>query len=119
MGKLIFKLKNVTDEEAEEVRLLLADNNIAIYETDSGFFGTSVAGFWLCDDAQQESANTLLKDYAQQRLQRVRSEYQRQREAGEVETFWQRCARQPLRLLVAMLVVSLILTISIMPFFVL
>jgi len=119
MGSLIFKLRNVTDEEANEVRLLLADNSIAIYETDSGFFGTSVAGFWLHDDDQRETAKALLDEYAQQRLLRVRDEYQRQRDAGELETFRQRVVRQPIRFLGALLVVAVILIISIMPFFVL
>ena len=117
MSNLIFKLKNVTSEEAGEVRQLLEDNNIAIYETDSGFFGTSVAGYWLEDISEKPRARTLLADYAQQRQQRVQAEYRAKYELGEIETFWQRFKNQPLRLSLSLVVVVLILSISIIPFF--
>ena len=116
MGRLIFRLKYVTDEEADEVRQLLIDNDIAHYETASGLFGTSVAGIWLKDNSQEEIARTLLKDYGEQRAERVRQEHQNQRDLGEVETFWQRCKTQPLRLLFAFVAVGCILFFSIMPF---
>lgn len=117
MACLIFKLKHVTQEEADEVRQLLADNNIGIYETDTGLFGTSVAGFWLVDDGDEATAKALLDNYAKERLQRVRGEYQRQRQLGQVETFWQRCKTQPLRLGLAVLAIGAILSLSVLPFF--
>ena len=117
MAYLIFKLKYVTQEEADEVRQLLTDHNIAYYETGAGMFGTSVAGLWLKDDTQQDSAKALLGDYSTQRQQRVRNEYQQQRALGQEETFWQRYKSQPWRYLLAFGAIALILYFSIMPFF--
>lgn len=116
MGRLIFRLKYVTDEEADEVRQLLDDNNIETYETAAGLFGTSVAGIWLKDNSQEQKARALLKDYGEQRSDRVRQELQNLREAGEVETFWQRCKSQPFRLLFAFAAITCILAFSIVPF---
>ena len=118
MSNLIFKLKNVTAEEADEVRQLLATNNISIYETDSGLFGTSVAGYWLHDIEQKPIAQNLLADYAQQRQQRVRQAYIEQEQLGKIETFWQRFKAQPVRIGLSLLAVTIILAISIIPFFI-
>lgn len=116
MSRLIFNLKNVTDEEAEEVRQLLADNDIGIYETNTGFFGTSTAGYWLHEPNQESLAKSLLKQYAQDRAERVRLAYQIECEQGLTETFWQRCLSQPLRLFFAILAIGFILFVSLVPF---
>ncbi|BBI59043.1 hypothetical protein HSBAA_03490 [Vreelandella sulfidaeris] len=38
MAKLLFRLRHVTDEEAMEVRDLLAAHGFDTYETQAGFF---------------------------------------------------------------------------------
>ena len=117
MAYLIFKLKYVTQEEVDEVRQLLTDHDIPYYETGAGLFGTSVAGLWVCDEKQQDIAKTLLKEYAEQRQQRVQSEYRHQRELGEIETIWQRFIAHPLRVLLAFGAIAFILYFSLVPFF--
>ncbi len=116
MGRLIFRLKYVTDEEADEVRQLFIDNEIATYETAAGLFGTSVAGIWLKDNGQEEKARSLLKEYGEQRSDRVRQELQVLRDSGEVETLWQRFKAQPVRSFFALVAITSILAISILPF---
>lgn len=117
MSCLIFKLKHVTQEEADEVKQLLADHNIAVYETDSGVFGTSVAGLWLHDVEQKNEAKALLAEYTLVRQQRVRAEYQRLRDRGEIETLWQRFKAKPVQLTLAAIAVGFILLFTVMPFF--
>ena len=52
MPSLLFKLKDVPDDEAEEVRQLLAAEDIEFYETEAGSFGLSFAAIWITDDTQ-------------------------------------------------------------------
>lgn len=46
MAKLLFRLRHVTDEEAMEVRDLLAAHGFDTYETQAGFFrlGSMLSG---------------------------------------------------------------------------
>lgn len=116
MGTLLFRLSQVPTDEAQDIRQLLEDNDIDYYETHAGFFGTSVAGLWLERKDQQERARTLLSQYQQERLQRVRADYECRLAAGEVENLWQRIKRQPLKVLLCLVAVVIILYFSIMPF---
>ena len=43
MATLLFRLNNVPEDEAEDVRQLLDDKGFAFYETQAGFFGLGVA----------------------------------------------------------------------------
>lgn len=61
MATLIFRLKYVPDEEADEVRQLLIDNDIAFYETSAGRWQISLAGLWVKDKEQAVRARALIK----------------------------------------------------------
>lgn len=117
MGSLIFKLTHVTLEEANEVRDLLSENEIEFYETDSGFFGTSVAGLWLKDDSNKPKAKQLLTDYAASRSIHVKQEYAEKLASGNVDTMWIKFKQRPFRFLFAMAVVIVILYLSIIPLY--
>ena len=58
MPELLFKLRNVPDDEAEEVRQLLNDHEINFYETRAGGWGISMPGIWLPDDRQFKGVGT-------------------------------------------------------------
>ena len=45
MSKLLFRLRNVPDDEAEEVRQLLEEHGIETYETDAGNWGISLRSY--------------------------------------------------------------------------
>jgi len=47
MSKILFRLNGVSDDEAEEVRELLASNNIDFYETSPGNWGVSMPAIGL------------------------------------------------------------------------
>ena len=42
MSKLLFRLRNVPDDEADEVRELLTQHSIEFYETGAGNWGISM-----------------------------------------------------------------------------
>ncbi len=67
MAQLLFKLKEVPLDEAEEVRALLEEADVDFYETDAGTWGLGVAAIWLPDDHQLSHAQDLLEAY-QERL---------------------------------------------------
>jgi hypothetical protein len=76
MAVLIFKLRYVPEDEAQDVRDLLNENDIDYYETSAGILGFSMPGLWLRNDDQREKARQLIDEYQQQRQTRVREEYQ-------------------------------------------
>ena len=71
----IFSLKNVPDDELEEIRNLLVENKIDYYETPGGNWGISMPAIWLNDDSQSEQAKLLNDQYEQKSSLRIREEY--------------------------------------------
>ncbi len=116
MAVLLFKLNGVPEDEAEEVRALLAENAIDVYETEAGRWGISLAAIWLRDEDQLTRARTLIDDYQHERYLRAREEYERKREAGELDTLLGRAMRHPVRFLLYLAAILLVLYLSLMPF---
>ena len=116
MATLLFRLNGVPDDEADDVRRLLAECDIDYYETDAGRWGISVAAIWLADDAQLENAQRLLDNYQQERRARVRQEYAERRAAGDHETLAGRLRRRPVEVLLYVAAIAAVLYLMIMPF---
>jgi len=116
MSTLLFRLRNVPDDETDDIRKLLADNAIKFYETSAGNWGISLAGIWLRDKAQLAEAKALIKAYEKDRLARVRSEYDAQVREGKERTMVDVIKENPFRFLIYMAVIALVLTLSIKPF---
>ena len=89
MAKLLFRMRDVPDDEAEEVRELLTQNEIPFFETFAGNWGISMPGLWLVNEQQFDKARALLDEYQEIRSTRVKSQYLKQREQGEIRTFWE------------------------------
>ena len=75
MSKLLFKLRGVPDDEADEIRALLTEKQIEYYETSAGNWGISLPALWLQDDSRYSEAKELLDAYQIARTQRIRAEY--------------------------------------------
>ncbi len=67
MSLLLFSLRGVPDDEADEVRELLTEQAIDFYETPAGNWGVSMPALWLKDESELEKAHSLLNTYQQQR----------------------------------------------------
>ncbi|MGJ8648139.1 MAG: DUF6164 family protein [Marinomonas colpomeniae] len=61
MATLVFRLKYVPDEEADDIRQLLTDHDIAFYETTAGRWQISMAGIWVKDKTEADKAFALIK----------------------------------------------------------
>ncbi|TVV42486.1 MULTISPECIES: DUF6164 family protein [unclassified Thalassolituus] len=116
MAKLLFRLNGVNEDEAEDVRTLLQDAGIEFYETDEGRWRISVAAIWLRHNDDYEQARGLLDQYQQERLQRIRSEYEQQQQEGNTQSMLQRWLEQPAELIMTLIAVLLVLGLTLWPF---
>ncbi len=116
MSALLFRLRNVPDDEAEEIRQLLADHAINFYETSAGNWGISFAGIWVKDKAQLAPAKALIETYQKERQIRVRAEYEQQLSEGRQRRMLDVIKENPIRFLIYVAIIALVLTLSIKPF---
>ncbi len=116
MAVLLFKLRNVPEEEAEEVRSLLVEHGIDIYETSAGNWRISMPAIWLRDELQLEQAKQLLEDYQHFRYMRAREEFDNHRAQGLHPTLWTNFRSEPLRVGAYAALVALIVYFSVSVF---
>ena len=116
MSVILFKLRSVPDDEADEIRELLRENEIDFYETGAGNWGISMPAIWLHDNSQLKQAKQLLEAYQEERTIRMKSDYARQKELGENRTLLNVFMEDPLRMLLYVAAVAAILYFSVMPF---
>jgi len=116
MAVKLFKLRNVPEDETEEIRQLLQQQEIAFYETEAGGWGVSVPAIWLHDASQFEQASALIDDYQRQRLLRARAAYQLQKDERRHVTMADKIRQQPLQAILFFLMSLFILYVSLAPF---
>ena len=116
MPVILFKLRHVPEDEAEEIRELLSRHNIEFYETPAGRWGVSMEAIWLKDESLLDNARCLIDEYQAQRYQRVRQEYRDLKEQGKVESFAQRLANRPAQIIFYVAIILTILYFVTMPF---
>ena len=112
MAKLLFRMRDVPDDEAEEVRELLRQNGIPFFETFAGNWGISMPGLWLVNEQQFDEARALLDEYQEARSTRVKSQYLWQREQDEIRTFWESFRAEPVRFSIYLVLAALVLFLS-------
>lgn len=112
-AKILFRLNGVPDDEADDVRLLLTDNNIDFYETSAGNWGVSMPAIWLKDADDYTRARSLLDEYQEARTVRMRAEYERLKREGKYKTVIDAVKEKPLLFLVNLLVAVLVVYLSV------
>ena len=115
MSRLLLNLRNVPDDEADDVRALLDAKRIAFYETTPSPWGISAGGIWVTEDADFVEAKRAFDDYEQQRSVRVRAEYAAAKRAGTAETFVGMLRADPLRVVMTLLGILLALGLVAIP----
>lgn len=118
MPELLFRLNQVPEDEARDIRDLLEREGIAFYETSAGKWGFSVAAIWLRDEDvwRYEQARHLIDDYQRKRAASAREAYRKQRDAGAREGLPDRIMRHPLQSLSVLVLLLFVLYVSIAPF---
>jgi len=116
MAVLLFKLRGVPEDEANEVKLLLDEHGVSYYETTAGSWGISMPGLWLHDNAGLAGAKALLDGYQQQRAAAAQAAYAEARASGTQKRLHHGIMAHPLRFLMVMLLVGFILYVTLSPF---
>ena len=117
MNIILFRLGDVPEDEASDIRNLLDENNIDYFETAPRMFGLSPPAIWLRNRGQLESARALIEAYQTQRFKLKRAEYEAASKEGSAPSLLTKCANDPLRFLLYVAIVGVIMFFTIMPFF--
>lgn len=117
MSVLLFRLNQVPEDEAQEVRDLLTQYRVDYYETSAGLLGISNAGLWLKDDSDYDRAKALLDDYQQQRYRDAREHYEALKARGEHPTLWRNFRANPMRFVIYCSVAVILIYFVTIPFF--
>ena len=113
---LLMNLRNVPDDEADDVRAMLDAQQIAFYETRPSIWGVSAGGIWVTEDAAFADARRAMDDYQQQRSARARAEYAAARRAGTADTFLTMLRADPGRVVMSVLGILFVLGLVTLPF---
>lgn len=117
MSTLLLNLRGVPDDEAEDVRALLDQHEIAYYETPPNRWGITAGAIWLRDDERAAEAAELLAQYQGERRERMRSEYARAQREGTAETLVGKFSSRPVASTVYLLIVAGLIYFTVRPFF--
>ena len=109
MTTLVFRLRNVPDDEADDVRALLDEARLEWYETTAGNWGIAMPGLWIEDPADAVRARELIDAYQRARATRMSAA------RAEVSTF-ARVRERPLASLGIIAFCAFVLYVSIDPF---
>ncbi len=117
MAILLFPLRHVPEDEADEVRALLTSHGIDFYQTPESAFGISAGSIWLRDESQAQIARQLLDEYQTQRYATQRERHEELTRQGQHRTFAHILRENPLRFVVYLAAIAVVLYLSLKPFF--
>lgn len=115
MAKLLLNLRNVPDDEADDVRAMLDAHRIAFYETRASSWGISAGGIFVTEDADITLARRLMADYQEERGTRARADHAAALRDGTAETFWTVLRAEPARVALTMLAILFLLALVALP----
>jgi hypothetical protein len=113
MSKLLLYLRDVPDDEADDVRRFLDAGGIGYYETAPTIWGTSGA-IWI-DDGKVAEARRLMAEYQRERRVRARAALAEAERNGTAETFAVVLRTQPLKVLLTAIGILLMLGLMAIP----
>jgi hypothetical protein len=115
MSKLLLNLRDVPDDEADDVRRLLDSGGIGYYETEPSRWGVSAGGIWIRDDGDVTEAKRLMAQYQRERQARAREALAEAQRTGSAQTFTDVLRTQPLRIALAVITIALLLALMAVP----
>lgn len=116
MAVQLFRLRNVPDDEAEDIRNLLTKHHFDYYETPAGNWGVSMPAIWLQNDDQLDRAKILIDEYQQQRSNNAKLERERAIQEGNRQGLISSFLKSPIQTIVYTALAVVILYFSIKPF---
>ena len=115
MPKLLLNLRDVPDDEADDVRRFLDSNRIGYYETRPSFWGISAGGIWIRVDDDVAEAKRLMAEYQRERQARARAAHAEAQRDGTAERFVDVLRTRPLQVVLAVIGMALVLGLMVVP----
>ena len=115
MSKLLLNLRDVPDDEADDVRRFLDSSGIGYYETRPSLWGVSGGGIWIRHDDDVAEAKRLMAEYQSERRAHAREERAAAERSGTAETFADVLRTQPLRVALTVIGIALLLALMAAP----
>jgi hypothetical protein len=116
MAVRLMSLRNVPDDELDDICTLLDEHNISHYETPPSNWLISAGAIWLNEQDQLQQAYNLLNDYQHQRSQQAQEEFADRQEKGEQESIFDRMMQNPVQFIIYLAFIIFILYFSVKPF---
>lgn len=116
MAIKLTSLRDMPDDEIEEIRELLNRYRIEFYETPAGNWGISASTIWLHENDDLDIAKQRLEEYQQERGERMQMEYEQLRQQGQQPTFMNQVRDHPLRVIALLVLAVAVAYFSVMPF---
>ncbi len=117
MAKLLFRLRGVPDDEADELRTLLSEHGFDTHETSGGFLGIGTAAIWLVDESRYAEAKALIDAYEERRAKAARAQYERLKRQGRSRRLADIIRDDPLRFVFNLAVAAGLIYLTVAPFF--
>ncbi len=117
MTTLLFRLDDVPEDEADEVRQLLEEQGFETYETSAGFWKSGVAAIWLANPDQMTEARAAITAYQQARAARMQQTYASLQASGEAPSVWRLLQANPWQFIACLVAVTAIAALMVVPFF--
>lgn len=115
MARQLLNLRNVPEDEADDVRDFLDENGIEYYETPPNRWGITMGGIWIRHDGDYPRARKLMDDYQAKRAERARVEFHARQRRGEVETMATVIRERPVQVLVYIALCAGIVVLMLLP----
>ncbi len=100
MPKLLLNLRDVPEDEAEEVIALMETQGFSVYRTPKGVFGVTAGGIWLRESEQYPEAKRVMDHYQEERARKAKEAHAQAVAEGRADTWWTLVRRHPVKTLI-------------------
>lgn len=116
MAAKLISLRDVPEDEIDDICKLLTEHRIDFYETPPGNWGISSHTIWIQENDELGRAKEVLAAYQEKRGQRIREEYAQMKATGMHRTMLDEIRENPVKVTALIALAVAIAYFSIMPF---
>ncbi|KJZ15475.1 MAG: DUF6164 family protein [Marinomonas sp.] len=113
MAKIIFSLKYVEEDEANDIRQLLMENEIEFYETTAGRWQISLAAIWIRNNEDFDKARALIEADQKERREAYQANMPDMR---LLPSLWRQCRHNPVEFGFTLVAIVFVLGLTLWPF---
>lgn len=119
MAKLLFRLANVPEPEIEQVCQLLAEHEIAFYQTEAGRWQLGVDALWVRDEETFQQARPLIDQFQADLQSDIADKIQQQQyqPLSFMQGIYYGFKQRPAAMLITVVSIVIVLLFVLMPFF--